>query len=98
MRIDNRVTPVFKLTDLVNLYSNSLQQLGTHVTGHIHSIKLKNRIMSYFSDMDAHKQGHDVILMCNEDVGAALGKICEHDYDNLLRAANIVRRDISKMT
>ncbi|KAK1900200.1 Calpain-like protease palB/RIM13 [Dissostichus eleginoides] len=66
-----------------------------------HSSKLKNRILSYFPDMDAHKQGRDVVLICNEDVGAALGKACEHDADNdavhLARAANIVRKDMFKM-
>ncbi len=41
------------------------------------------------------------VLVCNEDVGAALGKASEHDADNeavhLARAANIVRRDMFKM-
>lgn len=49
VRMDSLVAPVFKLTDLVNLYSTRLEQLGTHVTGRIHSIKLKNRILSYTS-------------------------------------------------
>lgn len=101
VRMDSLVAPVFKLTDLVNLYSTRLEQLGTHVTGRIHSTKLKNRILSYFPDMDAHKQGRDVVLVCNEDVGAALRKACEHDADNdavhLARAAKIVRRDILKV-
>ena len=44
---------------------NSLE----HTSGRIHSTKLKNRILSYFPDMDAHKQGHDVVLICNEDIG-----------------------------
>ena len=72
----------FKLTDLANLYCTRLEQLGTHMTGHIHSTKLKNRILSYFPDMNAHTQGHDVVLVCNKDVGAALRKACEHDTDN----------------
>ena len=74
--MDSLVAPVFKLTDLVNLYSTRLKQLGTHVTGRIHSTKLKNRILNYFPDMDAHKQGRVVVLVCNEDVGAALRKAC----------------------
>ena len=43
--MDNMVAPVFKLTDLVILYSARLEQLGTHVTGRVHSTKLKNRIL-----------------------------------------------------
>ena len=31
--------------------------------------------------MEAHKQGRDVVLVSNEDVGAALRKACEHDSD-----------------
>ena len=45
-RMDNLVAPVFKLTDLVNLYSTRLKQLGTDVTGRIHSTKLKDRLLS----------------------------------------------------
>ena len=100
-RMDDQVAPVFKLTDLANLYSTRLKQLGTTVVGHIHSTKLKNRILGYLPDMEAHKQGQDTILVSNEDVGTALSKACEHDADNdavhLARAANIVRRDIFKM-
>lgn len=92
--MDHIVAPVFKLTDLVNLYSTRMEQLGTHTTGHVHSTKLKNRRLIYFPDMSAYKQGRDVDLVCNEYVGAALRKACEHDTDNdavhLARAANIM--------
>ena len=64
VRMNNLVAPVFKLADLVNLYSTRLEQLGTHVAGRVHSTKLKNRILSYFPDMDAHTQGRDVVLIC----------------------------------
>ena len=47
--------------------------------------------------MEAHTQGREVVLVFNEDVGAALRKACEHDADSdavyLARAATIVRRD-----
>jgi hypothetical protein len=100
-RMDEVVAPVFKLKDLVNLYSTRLKQLGTDVVGRIHSSQLKERILAYFPDMDAHKQGRDVVLISDEDVGSAFRKACEHDADNdavhLARAANIVRRDMFKM-
>ena len=35
-RMDNLVAPIFKLSDLVSLYSNRLKQLGTEVAGRIH--------------------------------------------------------------
>jgi len=101
-RMDDLVAPIFKLTDLVNLYITRLKQLGTEVVGRIHSTKLKDRILGYFPDMEAHKQGRNVVLISNKDVGSALSKACEHDADNdadndavhLARAANIVRRHV----
>ena len=99
-RMDELVSPVFKLTDLVKLYSTRLEQLGTKVLGRIHSTKLKNRILGYFPDMEAHKS-RDTVIISNADVGSALRKACEHDADNvaahLARAASIVRRDMFKI-
>ncbi len=99
--LDNLVAPVFKLTDLANLYGTRLQQLGTKVEGRIHSTDLKNLILGYFPDMKALKQGRDTVLVSDADVGSAIRKACEHDADNdaahLARAANIVRRDMFKM-
>jgi hypothetical protein len=66
--MDNLVAPVFKLEDLVNLYSTRLKQLRTSVVGCIHSTKLKDRILGYFPDMEAHKQGRDVVLISNKDI------------------------------
>ena len=101
VRMDDLVASIFKLTDLVTMYSVRLKQLGTEVVGRIHSTHVKDRILGYFPDMEAHKQGRDIVLVCNEDVGSALSKACEHDGDNdaihLARAANIVRRDMFKM-
>lgn len=97
-RVDNLVAPIFKLSDLANLYSSRLERLGTKLPGRVHSTKLKNRILAYVPDMKAHTQGREVILLFNEDVGAALRKACEHDADSdaicLARAATIVQRDM----
>ena len=100
-RMDSLVASDFKLTDLTNMYSNRLEQLGSGVAGHVHSTRLKERILAYFPDMEAHKQGRDVVLVCNKDVGSAIRKACERDVDNdavhLAKAANIVRRDMFKL-
>ena len=75
--------------------------VGTHTAGCIHSTKLKNGLLSYISDMDAHKQGRDVVLICNEDICTALKKACEGDTDMdaiyLAEAAKLVRRDLLKI-
>ena len=44
--------------------------------------------------MKAHKQGQEVVLISNKDIGSALRKVYEHDVENnafhLARAAKIV--------
>ena len=106
--MDSLVAPVFKLSDLVNLYSTRLKQLGEHTTGRVHSTKLNNRILSYLPDMTAHKQGRYVVLvmgsLCVKMVLVMLRKACEHDADNeasehdadneAIHLASIVRREM----
>ena len=62
---------------------------------------MKNRFLAHFPDLTAHKEGHDILLAFNNDLGAALHRSFDHDYDDeaicLARAANIVRRDMLKM-
>ena len=98
---DDLIAPVFKLKDLTVLYGKRLNQLGTNISGRVHSTKLKDRILAYFPDIEAHKQGRDVVLIYNKDIGSALRKACEHDADDdaihLAKAAKIVRRDMFKL-
>ena len=88
-------------TDLTNLYSNRLRQLGTDITGRVHSTRLKNRILGYFADLEAHKQGREIVPVFNKDIGQALKKACEQDADDdavqLPRPAIILPRDMFKM-
>ena len=101
-RMDSDVAPVFKLIDLATLYNTRLKQLGTFLTGRVHSTELKDRILRYFPNLDEHKRGRDILLAFNQDVGAALRMACEQDADSdgihLARPADIVRRDMLKMT
>lgn len=100
-RKDTELAPIFKLTDLTNLYNTRLMQLGTDTEGRVHSTRLKERIFCYFPDMEAHRQGRNLVLMGNEHIGSALKKACEYDADNeaviLARAAKIVRRDMLQL-
>ena len=101
-RVDSSVAPVFKLLDMATLYKTRLEQLGTILTGRIHSTELNNRMLRYFPNLEEHKRGRDILLAFNQDVGASLLMACEQDADSdgihLARAANIVRRDVLKMT
>ena len=59
---------VLKLADLAKMYTQRLEQLGADVSGRLHTTELKNRILAQFPDMQAYKQGRDVLLAFNEDI------------------------------
>ena len=80
-RKDKSIT-VFKLADLCKLYSTHFKQLGGEQHDHLHSTRLKNRILAHFPDLTAHKEGHGILLAFNNDLGAALHRSSDHDYDD----------------
>jgi len=47
-RMDSLVAPIFKLSDLVDLYTTRLEQLGTDVEGRVHSTDLKREYWPTF--------------------------------------------------
>ncbi len=55
-----------------------------------------------FPELQAFKDGRDIILTSNEDIGTALRQVCENDVDNdayiLAQAARIVRKEIMNTT
>ena len=98
--LENNQAPMFKLADLNQMYMTRLNDLGAETTSRMHSTRLKERILANIPDMQAHKQGRDVYLVFTDDVGLALKKALDSDYDEeaivLAKAAEIVRRDILK--
>ena len=94
--LDKETAQVFKLANLVELYQSRMQQLGVKLDTRVHSTRLKHRLLAQFPDMREHTKGRDVQLVSEEDVGAALTKVCELDSDNdvvlLARAAQTMRR------
>ena len=70
-RKDENIT-VFKLADLCKLYSTHFEQLVGEQHDHLHSTHMKNCILAHFPDLTAHKEGHDILLAFNNDLGAAL--------------------------
>ena len=100
-RMDEDVAPVFKLADLVKQYSARLQQFGIEQDTRPHSTDLKNRIIAHFPDLKAYKEGRDVLLAFDRDMGAALRKLCKKDFDDeaicLARAVKIVRKDMFQL-
>ena len=98
-RLEEGVNPVFKLADPASTYKAHLEQLGAAVEGRIHSTRLKARLLSVFPDLRECKEGCNVLLTFDKDIGDAIRKACEQDnFDNdamhLARATQVVRRDM----
>ena len=88
---------MFTLANLVELYQSRMQQLGVKLDTRVYTTRLKRRHLAQFPDMRAHtNQSRDVLLVVEEDIGAALTKACELDSDNgvvhLARSAQTMRR------
>jgi len=97
-RLYEEVAPIFKLSDLVQIYSSQLEQLSVKEHACPHCTELKKRILAQIPDLKAHKEGCDVLLAFDEDIGPALRRVCDDDYDSeaicLVRAARIIWRDM----
>ena len=95
------IIPVMKLSDLVKVYRQFLEELGVSIEKRIHSTRLKNRILAQFDDISSHNEGKEVLLVFQRDIGAAVASAASIDYDDegfiLAKAAQILRRDILAM-
>ena len=92
------VVPIFKLANLLQVYTDRLVELGVDITGRIHSTYLKSSILANVPGLNSYKQGRDVMLSFDDDVGHALRDACLDDANDedicLAKAADIIRRDI----
>lgn len=90
--------PVFKLSELANLYKARMEQLGKPFDGRVHTTRLKERLLAEIPNLHAYGKGRDTVLAFEKDIGYALFQSCELDNDSdavhLARAAKIVRRHI----
>ena len=86
-RLEESVNPVFKLVDLASTYKARPEQLVAAVEGRIHSTRLKTRLLSVFPDLRECKEGCNVLLTFDKDIGDAIRKACEQDnffYNNFI--------------
>lgn len=93
-------TTTFKMSELVVYYKKQLQQLGVKEDVNVHSTRLKERLLSYFPDFIPIKQGRDILLISDNDIGDALLKAKAYDADDdavhLAKTAKIIRREMLK--
>ena len=96
MNSDENNAPVFKLTDIAQLYKTRLEQLGLTVGERIHTTRLKERLLSELPHLRAHSRGSDTLLSFEKDIGPALMIACQTDSDamHLMRAGQVVRIEI----
>ena len=100
---ETSIVPVFKLTDLAQLYKTRLEQLGVDVSRRIHTSRLKFRLLSVLPNLKATSQGKNVMLSFDDDIGGAIQKACDHDYNSdcdaihLVQAAKIVRKELFQL-
>jgi len=69
-KLDNRLSPVFKLSDIAKLYAERLRQLG--LCENVHSTRLKQQLLAHFPDMRAQEDGRDILLLFSGDIGPAV--------------------------
>ena len=96
--IESDAAPVFRLAERARLYKTPLKLLGGDVSGRFNNTHLKNRFLAHKQDLQAYREGRDVLLAFNKDVVAALRQAYERDFDDeagiLSQATKIVRRDM----
>lgn len=89
---------VFKMSQLSELYSSRLEQLGVEVKGRVNSTRLKERLLTQMPELHAFKDGKDVKLAMPTDIGTAMAFVHNSNLDTaalyLAKAASIVRKEM----
>ena len=91
---------MFKLRDLVNLYNKQVEQLG-FTEYEVHKTRLKERLLAHVPDLQAYKEGREMYLAFNQDIGPAIRKAIDDADDDgmhLVKAAAIERRHLFDMS
>ena len=88
----------FPLPELCTIYSNSLQEMNTKVPERVHSIRLKEKIMTLIPDLEEHQgKKKAIVLMYKKDVDDIISKMSHKENDDiihLVRAAQLIRKDL----
>ena len=79
--LDEDTVPVFKLSDLIKLYTERLRQLGVEISGRINSTRFKNRLLTAVPDLSTHVSGPFDLTYNNEN-GTAITFACEKNHDS----------------
>ena len=95
---DSRDPLIFKLADLTMLYKKRQEQLGVE-SSDVHPIRLKDQLLFHIPKLQVHRQGRDVLLAFENDVGSILSQASKYgEAIHLAKAAGIIRRDMLHQT
>ena len=68
---DHPIESIFKLSELVKLYTQRLEQLGADMSSRVHPTRLKEKLLFQMPNLEANKSNYEVVLTFKEDVGDA---------------------------
>jgi len=94
---DDKDVPVFRLADLVAVYTERMQDLISEPVGKVNSTRLKERLLQQCMFLKAVRHGRNVLLTYDSAVGDAIVKACSDEDEEameLANAAKIVRKHI----
>eukprot|EP00745_Piridium_sociabile_P003964 TRINITY_DN123171_c0_g1_i1.p2 TRINITY_DN123171_c0_g1~~TRINITY_DN123171_c0_g1_i1.p2 ORF type:complete len:130 (-),score=18.03 TRINITY_DN123171_c0_g1_i1:29-418(-) len=67
---DNTNLPVFKLSELSKMYDRRMRSLDETYDRKINSTRLKERLLSQIVDLQAKRQGKEVVLLFDVDMSS----------------------------
>ena len=100
-RYEEGFIPLFKLSELKKMYSKRLSQIDPEIAQYVHPTRLKTKLLEHIPGLRAQQHGKQVLMMFDEDIGetidVAISHVTHHDAINLVRAAQIIRKDLQRV-
>ena len=91
---------VFKLAELVTMYSSRLRELDGNSTK-VNGTRLKEKLIKAIPELVASKASYGVVLSYNVNIGDVLLSVCKQNSDDdamiIMRSAQIVRKEILQL-
>ena len=85
---------IFRLADLASLYKQRLRQLGALITK-VNATRLKEQLLTQVPELEAYKQGRDILLAFKTDVCSVLHDATKYSQAvHLAKAAAIIRKEM----
>ena len=86
--------PIFRLCDLCLLYRERLEQLGIESPA-VHATRLKDQLLVHIPELQAHREGRDVMLAFEKDACLQLTEASKYgEAIPMAKAARMIRRDM----